>query len=70
MLAERKAMEADGRWAVGECCFGAPQAKNNETRAWMEAASADFSRCLFLVRGLRRPKQARTPPPLLSNRLA
>jgi hypothetical protein len=51
-LAERKAMEADGSWAAkkkhGYCIL---QPKNDETRAWMEAAKANFSHCLFLIRG-------------------
>ena len=53
MLAERKAIEADGRWATEEDDFGIIEPKNDETRAWMDAASADFSRCHFLVRGAR-----------------
>jgi Pentapeptide repeats (9 copies) len=50
MLCERKAMEAAGHWAVGEDASGKLEGKNDETRAWMGAAAADFSRCLFLVR--------------------
>jgi hypothetical protein len=60
MLAERKAMEADGRWAAERrpgwaaerrYPWSKPEPKNEETRAWMEAAAADLSYCLFLVRG-------------------
>jgi hypothetical protein len=58
MLGERKAMEADGRWAADRDVLGSLEPKNDETRAWMEAAAADFSRCLFLVRGAERTKEA------------
>ena len=51
LLAERKAMEADGRWAAEKDWRGSLEPENAETRAWMEKAAADFSRCLFLVRG-------------------
>jgi hypothetical protein len=50
MFAGRKAMEADGRWAAEKDAFD-EKPKNDETRAWLVAAAADFSRCLFLVRG-------------------
>jgi uncharacterized protein YjbI with pentapeptide repeats len=52
LLVERKAREADGRWAAEKDVFGNLEAKNEETRAWMQKALADFSRCLFLVRGV------------------
>jgi hypothetical protein len=45
MLAERKAMEADGRW-------------NAEEDEWSEKAEADFSHCLFAVRGVEGNKEA------------
>jgi hypothetical protein len=38
--------------------MGALELKNDETRAWMDAACADFSRCLFLVQGVERTKEA------------
>jgi Pentapeptide repeats (9 copies) len=47
MLAERKAMEADGRWAAETAAAGYLASKNAETRSWINAAQADFSRCLF-----------------------
>ncbi len=56
-LAERKAMEADGRWAAEKDIFGSLEPKNPETGAWMEAAKADFSRGLFLVRGVEGTKE-------------
>ena len=56
-LAERKAMEADGRWSAEKDLSGTLEAKNDETRAWMESAAADFSRCLFLVRGVEGTKE-------------
>jgi hypothetical protein len=55
-LAERKAMEADGRWAA-EIEFGSLEPENDETRAWMENAGADFSRYLFLVTGAEGTKE-------------
>jgi hypothetical protein len=58
MLAERKAMEADGRWAAEKNAFGSLEPKNNETRGWMNTARADFSRCFFLVRGAEEAKEA------------
>ncbi|MGO9485308.1 MAG: pentapeptide repeat-containing protein [Rhodomicrobium sp.] len=57
LLAKRKAMEADGRWFAYKDWKGDLEAKNEETRAWMEAATADFSRCLFLVRGVEGTKE-------------
>ena len=45
MLAERKAMEADGRWSAEQDAFGDLIPNNDETLAWMDGASADFSRC-------------------------
>ncbi len=56
-LAERKAMEADGRWAAEKNVYGNLELRNPETRAWMELAEADFSRCLFLVRGVEGTKE-------------
>jgi hypothetical protein len=51
MLAERAAMEADGRWAAEKISLGDLQPRNEETSVWMKAATADFYRCLFLVKG-------------------
>ena len=56
-LAECKAMEADGRWSAEKDLLGTLEAKNDETRAWMQSAAADFSRCLFLVRGVEGTKE-------------
>jgi uncharacterized protein YjbI with pentapeptide repeats len=47
MLAERKVLEADGRWSAKKE-LGILSPKNDETRAWMEGARADFSYRLFL----------------------
>jgi hypothetical protein len=58
MLAKRKAMETDGRWAAEKDVLGSLEPKNDETRAWMEAARADFSRCVFLVRGAEGTREA------------
>jgi hypothetical protein len=57
MLAERKAMEEDGRWAEERMPWGALELKNDETRAWTDAVRADFSRCLFFVQGVERTKE-------------
>src|SRR5258706_10536075 len=52
LLTERKAMEADGRWvAERQHPQGPVEPRNDETRAWMNAALVDLSRCLFLVEG-------------------
>jgi hypothetical protein len=47
MLAERKAMEADGRWAAKKNSLGHLVAENDETDGWIKAAAAIFSSCLF-----------------------
>jgi Pentapeptide repeats (9 copies) len=47
MLGKRKALEEAALWITDK--FAQPQ--NDETRAWMEAARVDLSRCLFLIRG-------------------
>ncbi len=51
MLAERKALEAAGRWAAEKNSYEKLEPKNEESCAWMKAAEANFSRSLFLVRG-------------------
>ena len=61
LLAERKAMEGDGRWAAEIIPFRL-EPKNAETRAWMKTAEADFSRCLFLVRGAEGTSEGGAPP--------
>jgi uncharacterized protein YjbI with pentapeptide repeats len=58
MLAERKALEANGSWAAEEIFPGILEPKNNETRDWIDAARADFSRCHFLARRAERTKEA------------
>jgi hypothetical protein len=58
LLAERKAMEQSGAWAAEKKPWGSIEAKNEETRAWMERADAHFSRCLYLVRGAEWTKEA------------
>jgi hypothetical protein len=59
MLAESKAMGADGLWAMEENLLGDLEPKKKETSVWMEAASADFSRCFFQVR--RAPDDENLP---------
>jgi Pentapeptide repeats (9 copies) len=57
LLAERKAMETDGRWAAEKALWGSLEPQNAETRAWLEKAAADFSRCLFLALGAGEAKE-------------
>ena len=56
LLAEHKAMEADGRWVAEKDWTGDLEPKNAETRDWMKKAEAIFFRCLFLVRGAEGTK--------------
>ncbi len=48
MLAERKALEASGRWSAERNAFGVVEPRNEETRNWMEAAQADFANASFV----------------------
>ena len=50
MLAERKELDERGAWTAGN--------PNAETRAWMEKAKTNFSRCLFLLMGGEGTKEA------------
>jgi uncharacterized protein YjbI with pentapeptide repeats len=58
MLGERKAIEADGRWPAAEKLTGELEPENEESRAWMQTAQANFSHCHFLVRGTEGKKMA------------
>jgi len=49
LLAKRKALEERGAWAAKKTPGGTLEPENAETRAWMEEAEANFSRCLFLL---------------------
>ena len=51
MLAERKAMEGDGRWVPPEDDLAEIKPENKETLAWQQKAQADFSCCHFLIPG-------------------
>ena len=51
MLAERKALEEGGAWAAKKTAWGAVEPENEKTRAWMDEAEANFSRCHFLLKG-------------------
>ncbi len=42
LLAERKAMEADGRWAAEKDWMGDLEPKNAKTHGWMDKAEADL----------------------------
>jgi uncharacterized protein YjbI with pentapeptide repeats len=46
-LAEREAIVAGGFWVAETTAAGYLTPKNAKTRGWMEAAQADFSRCVF-----------------------
>ena len=54
MLSKRKQLEASNLWALEQGPGGDCEPKNSETRAWMNAATADFSGCLFLIRESQR----------------
>ena len=61
VLAERKAMEAGGRWLAEEDWKGDFQAKNDATRDWFTRAKTDFSFCLFLNKGaMNEEREAET----------
>jgi len=47
MLAERKAMEEDGRWAARLDWKKEVTPLNGETQAWLQYANVDFSCCCF-----------------------
>jgi hypothetical protein len=51
MLAERKAMEADGRWRLEKDDSRNLGPLNYETGKWIMVTSADFSNCRFVERG-------------------
>ena len=52
LLAERKALEDAGTWkSRREYPWLPEKGENPETQAWLDEAFADFSRCLFLVKG-------------------
>jgi Pentapeptide repeats (9 copies) len=54
MLAARRVLEADGRWAAKRNSSGHLEPQNAQTDGWMRAAAAIFSFCVFLVAGDRR----------------
>jgi len=49
-LAERKAMERDGRWSAACNWRGEVEPLNDETRAWLESCKADFSHCFLSIK--------------------
>ncbi len=51
MLAERKALEADGRWAAEKDWKGDLEPKNEDTRAWMDAATSTSPAVSLLLGG-------------------
>lgn len=56
LLAERKRLEEAGSWCIERDHYGFLEPNNNETRNWMEAATADFSRCIFALESMRPSK--------------
>ncbi|MBT3070612.1 pentapeptide repeat-containing protein [Rhodomicrobium sp. Az07] len=58
MLAERKALQGAGKWAARKLPWGELESQNDDTRQWLEDARADFSRCVFLVRGKTETEDA------------
>ena len=57
LLAERKAMEEDGRWVGRENSWELGKPRTRKRKPGMEKAAADFSRCLFLLRGVEGTKE-------------
>lgn len=53
----RKRAEAKGHWITEKELLGTLEPKNEETRTWMVAAEADFTYCIFLVRGAEGAKE-------------
>lgn len=49
---EKKSLVDTGRWLAATNWNGNVEPQNEETRAWMIRATADFSRCHFVTRGL------------------
>jgi uncharacterized protein YjbI with pentapeptide repeats len=58
LLAERKAIAADGFWVAETTAAGYLAPKNAKTRSWMDAAQADFSRCHFGPHSSAQNKEA------------
>ena len=62
MLAERKALEETGDWAAEKGFLSDLEPKNDQTKDWLNRASADFNRCRFVanssLRGADAPKQS------------
>jgi hypothetical protein len=52
MLARKADMKKAGTWAVERDVLGNLEAKNEDTRRWMDEAEADFSGLGFLARAL------------------
>ncbi|WP_164729961.1 pentapeptide repeat-containing protein [Rhodomicrobium lacus] len=59
MLAERKALEAAGKWAAEKNRFGELEPQSDDTRQWLEKASVDFSHCSFFIRKEARIEDAK-----------
>ena len=58
-VAEREVLKKANSWATEKNILGRLEFKNEETREWMQKAEADFSNCVFLVKGTeeQKPKQ-------------
>jgi Pentapeptide repeats (9 copies) len=69
MLAERKGLEADGSWEAAKDWRGALEPRNEKTRAWLEAAKADFTDAGFEVSSWPKMKLAIRPVELEAARV-
>jgi hypothetical protein len=69
MLSERKALEAEGAWEAGADWRGSLEPRNEKTRAWLEAAKADFTEAGFEVSSWPKNKLAPRPVPLEASRI-
>jgi uncharacterized protein YjbI with pentapeptide repeats len=58
LLAERRAIEADGHWDVEKIQGGELKPKNDATRVWMQKASVIFSSCYFLVKEVEKTENS------------
>jgi hypothetical protein len=63
MLAERRALEADGRWAEVMNSYDALEPANPETAAWFEKARTDFRSCRFLTKEAAATAEPAVVPP-------
>ncbi len=58
LVAERKALKTEERWAVERQPWGSLDPQNPETQAWVDKAAANFFRCCFLLQKKERTIEA------------